>query len=386
MVKVEGKGKQGAGQAKAGVPVDPYRAHVFPNRMREQRRRLGYPKLLRLSAEIPEIPYVRLSKIERGEVVARPDELRRIGAALGIAATDLLLDIDAPGFDIADWARPFSEGELVDLEEERFAVLLGAALRARRTSDPTLTIAAVERDFGLPPVNLSRIENAQKPFGRWNAATRQALYRLFDVAGEHALRALVEARHAQGVLEPFLSGIADPAMRHARSSARIAELAQAIRSDTPLERAAPAVPPPPAVADVAPQAPTVPLLPVSSATLRMVPVRGAPLPNGLIADSATDDQVEAPTAAGPRSFGLKVCRATLGAGLPAQATVIADPDRFPAPGGLVALREAEGWRLLSVGSSRDGRMIGYSSNPDIEVPLDDCDPARLAAVVGASFL
>jgi hypothetical protein len=66
---------------------------------------------------------------------------------------------------------------------------------------------------------------------------------------------------------------------------------------------------------------------------------GAPLPQGLIADTATGEKAEAPHAAGPRAFGLKVCRATLGGGLPGQAVVIVDPDRSPAPGGLAALRE-----------------------------------------------
>ena len=147
MASANGKGKMRAGSA--GEPmIDFYRAIVFPNRVREQRQRHGFAKLLRLSAGIPEIPYIRLSKIERGEVVARPDELRRIAAALGIAPADLLLDIDSPDFDIAAWAEPFSDGAQIDLKEERFAVLLGAALRARRTLDPALTIAMIERDFG----------------------------------------------------------------------------------------------------------------------------------------------------------------------------------------------------------------------------------------------
>ena len=82
MASANGKGKMRAGSA--GEPmIDFYRAIVFPNRVREQRQRHGFAKLLRLSAGIPEIPYIRLSKIERGEVVARPDELRRIAAALG---------------------------------------------------------------------------------------------------------------------------------------------------------------------------------------------------------------------------------------------------------------------------------------------------------------
>lgn len=369
MSGANGKGKMRVGSASEPM-IDYYRTIVFPNRMREQRQRHGLAKLLRLSAKIPEIPYIRLSKIERGEVVARPDELRRVAAALGIAPAELLLDIDAADFDIAAWAAPFGDGVQLDLEEERFAVLLGAALRARRTLDPMLTIAAIERDFGLPPVNLSRVENAQKPFGRWNAAIHRALFALFGVADEAALRAEVEQRHAAGTLDAFLATIANPETRIARTRERIAELTAA------LDEAPPAAPAP-AVA--------LPLAgPVGA--VRLLPVFGTPLPQGLIGNQPTGETVEAPHIAGPRAFGIKVCRATLGGGLPAQATVVADPDRLPLPGGLAALREGDGWRLLSVASGRDGRMIGYSVNPDMEVALDDCDPASLAAIVSAVFL
>lgn len=369
MASTNGKGKTRAGSA--GEPViDFYRAIVFPNRMREQRQRHGFAKLLRLSAKIPEIPYIRLSKIERGEVVARPDELRRIAASLGIKPADLLLDIDAPSFNIAAWAEPFGDGAELDLEAERFAVLLGAALRARRTLDPALTIAVIERDFGLPPVNLSRVENAQKHFARWNATVRDALFALFGVANEAALRSDVEQRHASGQLDSFLASIANPDARHARTRERIADLAAALEGE--------AGAPLPAQATLPPAGPV--------AALHLLPVYGAPRPNGLIGHQPTGETVEAPHIAGPRAFGLKVGRAPLGGGLPAQSTVVADPDRLPVPGGLAALREGEDWRLLSVGSSRDGRMIGYSVNPDLEVPLDDCDPANLAAIVSAVFL
>ncbi|MBQ1497566.1 MAG: helix-turn-helix transcriptional regulator [Sphingomonas sp.] len=372
MASANGRGKMRAGPA--GEPmIDFYRAIVFPNRVREQRQRHGFAKLLRLSARIPEIPYIRLSKIERGEVVARPDELRRVAAALGIAPADLLLDIDAADFDIAAWAEPFSDGAQIDLKEERFAVLLGAALRARRTLDPALTIALIERDYGLPPVNLSRVENAQKPFSRWNTAVQRALFALFGVADEPALRAEVEKRRATGALDAFLATIANPETRIARTRERVAELLAALREEAPAPAAVPAATPLP-----------LPGAPVTA--IRLLPVFGAPLPHGLIGHQPTGKTVEAPHIAGPRAFGLKVCRATLGGGLPAQAIVVADPDRLPVPGGLAALREEEGWRLLSVASGRDGRMIGYSINPDMEVSLDDCDPARLAAIVSAVFL
>jgi len=369
MAMARGNGKrQGGARAPAGdVPVDLYRCFVFPNRMREQRRAAGHAKLLRLATAIPEIPYIRLSKIERGEVVPRAEEIRRIATALRIAPAELLLDVDAPGFDIATWALPFVEGT-PDLAEERFAVLLAAALRARRAGDPALTIAAIERDYGLAPVNLSRIENAAKTFDRWNAATHHALYQLLRVTDDVELRTQIAALHAGGALDGFLAGIAGPADRHARTRARIAELSAALQDGEPV------------------QAPVVAPLPMAGAvSIRLVPVLGTPLANGLIADTPTPEKAEAPHAAGPRAFGLKVCRATLGGGLPGQTVVIVDPDRFPAPGGLAALREEAGWRLLSVGSDREGRMIGYSSNPELEIALDDCDPAHLAALVGAIF-
>ena len=368
MAKGNGK-RQGSARAAVGeVPVDLHRCFDFPTRMRERRRAAGHARLLRLASAIPDLPYIRLSKIERGEVVPRAEELRRIAAALNIAPADLLIDVDAPGFDIAAWAEPFVDGVPTDLAEERFAVLLAAALRARRAGDPALTIAAIERDYGLAPVNLSRIENAQKTFDRWNAVTQHALYQLLRVADETELRDSVAALYAGGALDDMLPHIAGPAARHARTRARIAEIAAALRAG-----------------DALPNPVVAPLRVTGAVSIRLVPVLGAPLAQGLIADTATTEKVEAPHAAGPRAFGLKVCRATLGGGLPGQAVVIVDPDRFPSPGSLAALREEAGWRLLSVGSDRDGRMIGYSSNPELEVVLDDCDPARLAALVSAIF-
>lgn len=349
------------------VPIDLYRGFVFPNRMREQRLAHGHAKLLRLAASIPEIPYIRLSKIERGEVVPRTDELRRIAAALDVAPSELLLDIDARGFDIAAWAAPFVDHTPPDLDNECFAVLLAAAVRARRTGDPTLTIAAIERDYGIPPVNLSRIEHAQKTFDRWNRTTQQALLQFFDVPSEAKLRAHVAALHAAGALDTFVGTVANPVARHDRSRARITELASALSEPETLT-----------------PAPSIGTGPVAM-PVRLVPVLGAPLPDGLIGDMPTPEKVEAPHSAGPRAFGLRTCRATLGGGLPGQAIVIADPDRFPVPGGLAALHEEAGWRLLSVGVGRDGRMMGYSSHPDLEVALDDRDPERLAAIVAAIF-
>ncbi|MHA6720076.1 helix-turn-helix domain-containing protein [Sphingomonas sp. RS6] len=359
--------------------VDLNRSIVFPNRLREQRRQRGFPKLLRLASVVPEIPYIRLSKIERGEVVARADELRRIAAALRIAPADLLIDIDAPGFDIAAWAEPFRDNAAPDIDEARFAVLLAAATRARRMRDPDLTISAVERDYALAPVNLSRVENAQKPFARWNASVQASLFALFGVDNEIALRDAIERQFGAGELDEALDQVTDTSGRLARNSARIADLKAQLAVDAPVPVDGGAA----VASGVSPLAPhAVPPGPPR----RDLTVHGSPLGQGLIAETASVDTVEAPSNAGPRAFALRVCRATLGAGLPAQAITIVDPDRQPMPGGIAALREETGWRLLSVGADRDGRTIGYSLHPELEVALDECEPSRLAAVIAAVFV
>ncbi len=376
-VPAEGKGRA----APADIVLDRYRAFIFPNRIREQRRRRGHQKLMALSALLPDIPYIRLSKIERGEVVARADELQRIGRALDVPPRDLLSDVAQPGFDIATWAQPFLDGRPWEQDEDRMAVMLGAALRVRRNNDRTLTIATLDRDYGLPAVILSRIENAQKTLDRWNEATIASLCRLFDVADGEGLRREVAEQYRRGELDGYVTSIADPEARMARTRQRIDELAAELgahASRTPKPKAArgsnapstkaatPAPPPAPAQSDG-------------------LVVYGATLPGGLIANVATDARIDAPRQAGPRAFGLRVCRATLGAGLPASAIVVADPDRAPTVGGLAVIRNESGYRLVTVTFDRTGATKGYSLAPDLEINLDELDPADVFAVISAVF-
>lgn len=358
------------------VMVDTHREFVFPNRVRELRRRRGLTTLLGLSALISDIPYIRLSKIERGEVFARATELQAIAAALEVAPDALLLDIDAPDFDLARWAEPFRD-QSVDAGELQFAIKLAAAIKVRRAGDRALTVAALERDYGIPPVILSRLENAQKPLDRWNAATVQAVCRLLGADNPRALRAAVEARWRDGALDGVVETIADPAARIAKSRARIA----ALRAELGGGAAAVAEPeasPPRARGRAAP--------PVETTPVRVLPVLGAPKPGGLIDPVPQPGPgVEAPAAAGPRAFALRVCRPTLGPGLPAHGIVVADPDAWPAAGGLAVLREPEGDRLVSIGFDRNGAMRGISLNPDLDIPLDARDPSDIAAVLAVVF-
>jgi hypothetical protein len=349
------------------VRFDPLRAFVFPNGLRAARRQAGIAKLLQLSRNIPEIPYIRLSKIERGEVFARTDELLGIAALLGIAPIDLLIDVEDPAFDLSEWAAPFIDGE-IDPAEESFAVLLGAALHMRRASDRTLSVALLNERYGLPPVIVSRIENASKTLDRWNDQVVDALLRIFDLRSVAALRRHIHALHAEGRLDAWLDSVSNPELRWEKTRVRVADLRRELAEGA--VAALSAAPP-------APRGETI--------ALPLLPVFGCPLPDGLVAPVATGEKVPGSARAGPRAYGLRIGRPTLGGGLPGNAVVIVDPDRFPSSGGLAVVREGANRRLLTVTVDRRGAMIGYSENPDHEVAIDRLDPADVAAVVGACF-
>lgn len=352
------------------VRFDPLRAFVFPNNLREARRRAGNAKLLQLSQKIPETPYIRLSKIERGEVFARADELVRIAALLAMPPADLLIDVDDPAFDLTDWAAPFIDGE-IDPVEESFAVLLGAALHMRRATDRTLTVALLSERFGLPPVIVSRIENACKTLDRWNDHVVDGLLRVFDLRSVSALRRTIHALHGEGRLDPYLDSVSNPELRREKTRIRVADL----RRELVEGKASPVQAPP---AAPSPQ-------PCETVALPLLPVFGCPLPDGLVAPVATGERVTGPSRAGPRAYGLRIGRPTLGGGMPGNAIVIVDPDRFPSSGGLAVVREGPNRRLLTVTVDRRGAMMGYSENPDHEVAIDRLDPADVAAVIGACF-
>lgn len=370
------------------IIFDPYRSFVFPNRIRELRGRHGFPTLLALATALPEIPYIRLSKIERGEVVARADEIVRIAGLLHVAPGELLIDVDDPAFDIEAWSEPFQDGKAADEAEEKFAVLLAAAMRARRTRAADLTIATIERDYGIPPVILSRIENALKKLDRWNDATLRGICRLFGVGDEQALRARIEEQYRQGLLDDFVGIVADPAARLEKTRSRIGQLRSELDLVSgPVARLQQSEPRP-----VDPRSDRVGTArngladQTGAEKLRLLPVVGAPLPGGLIAPVETGSVVEAPRSAGPRAFGLRICRPTLGAGLPGNAVVVVDPDVFPSSGGLAAVRELGNYRLLAVTFDLNGAMIGRSVNPSLEVALDTIDPSDVAAIISASFI
>lgn len=361
-------------------PVDPFRAIVFPNRVREWRQRAGFARLLPFSGRIADIPYIRLSKIERGEVVPRAHELRRIAGVLGIRPEDLLLDLEAPHFSIERWATPFNDRRAPDHSEEAFAQELAAAIRLRRQGDRSLTIAAIERRFGIAPVTLSRIENAQRPFARWNPTTQEAIFALLEVRDEPALRAALALLASDGALAPMIAAMQNPTARRERMRERLV----ALRAE--LTGPHGSVPEPGTL---------------GGAGLRRLAVFGAAVGEGRVARTPTAITIADSSGAGARAFALRVCRATLGGGLPGNAIVIVDPDRYPLAGGLAVVRErdaeadgpnmsegasVESYRIVAVTVDRDGRLCGYSTTPAIEIPLDTRPAEDLGAIVAAYFV
>ena len=363
------------------IPVDPHRNFIFPNQIREYRLKNGERTILGFSKRIAEIPYIRLSKIERGEVVARPREMRLIAAALQIADPKaLLVDLDDPGFSLDAWAASYLDVKSFDREEEQFSVLLGAMFRALRSGEPSLTIAALEERYGLPPVVLSRIENAKKTFDRWNGPTQNVICRIFGAEDAGGLRKLVWDRYRNGDLDEHLSSVSSIRKRESQIRERMASLREKLLQDIDGGTQAES-----SVERQGPIEGTAPADPAPSEPLRYLRISGRPLPAGLISDVATSDVVEAPATAGPQAYALRVSRPTLGLGLPATSICIVDPDVYPSAGDLCVVQFNEGFRILAVVQGRDGSMQGCSLSPEFEVALDDLDPARVAGVIAAYF-
>jgi hypothetical protein len=303
--------------------------------------------------------------------VAKAYELQRIAAVLGIEATDLLVDVEAPDFSLALWANMRGEVARVEREDEELAMLLAAAFRAKRAAQGDLTLATLQSRYGLPAVIVSRIENAAKPLFRWNGTTLGSVCKMLGVGKPAQLSAYLRREHEKGVLEPWLARIPGAEDRAERTRARIRVLRQelarlpallAVPLDGPVGRqAAGRV----AMSDILP---------------RMLEISGAPLADGLIHRTPGDQQVAAPAGSGANAYALRMCRPSLGAAIPGHATLIVDPDRFPFHGGIAVLKEGEGLRVLTVTTDREGHLIGHSLHPEKQIVLDVTPPGDLAMV------
>lgn len=323
------------------IATDPFRTILFPNAVRERRIAAGFPSLLRFAALVPRIPYIRLSKIERGEVFARAWELREIANALNMNdPADLFIDVESRAFSMRNWARTHNGMPRLNPEMDELAVLLAAAMRERRASDPALTLTQLHADYGLPAVVLSRIENAAKPFDRWNGATAASLCALFGVADMRALAALLRQRHDMGSLAHWLDHVPGAKSREEKTRQRI----HALRTEL---NAAPALD---IGRDVFPS-----------------DARSAETPIARLDCHA-----------------VRVKRDLSAIAIPAGGTLIVDPARPIKLGGLVILQEGGAVHLLTVTAGHEGRLYGriHDAGGECgeEMPLDTTQPCHLAAV------
>lgn len=356
------------------IPVDPYRAILFPNAIRQKRQRAGIASLLALSELLPSIPYIRLSKLERGEVFARATELIEIARVIGMDdADELLVDVEEDNYSIGHWVRSRGEIPSFNREAEELAILLAAAFRARRARDPSLTLATLQENHGLAAVIVSRIENAVKPFNRWNGDIMTSLCTLFAVKDRVALSALLREQYEDGVLAEWIARIAGAADREARTRERF----RALRAELKLR-------PSGAQSDAH-------IRPSSSAhryhegNPPILQIVGVPLGDGLLEPFPNPQHIAPPPDTGPKAYALRMCRASLGAVIPGGAVLIVDPDRYPVHGGLAVLDEGAGLRVLTVTTDYEGHLHGHSSNPKKDIPLDAVEPSALAAVTAVLF-
>ncbi len=355
----------------SAIAVDPYRSIAFPNAIRQMRQRAGIASLLALSELLPGIPYIRLSKIERGEVFARAAELIEIARVIGLDDPGaLLVDVEDEAYSIESWAR--SRGEIASFsrETEELAILLAAAFRRRRAHDPALTLAALQQHYGLAAVIVSRIENAVKPFNRWNGDIMTSLCALFAAEDRMALSAFLREQHEDGVLAEWIARIAGANEREERTRERMSALRTQLDH---LQRGAKASPLP---------ASPRPCPPEGGRQLLIV---GVPLGDGLIEPFPNPQHIAPPPGSGANAYALRMCRASLGAAIPGGAVLIVDPDRYPVNGGLAVLSEGAGLRVLVVSTDGEGHLHGRSSNPPKDIALDAVEPSALAMVTAVLF-
>ena len=324
-----------------------------------------------------------MSKIERGEVLPKPQEIDILAKYLRVNPLDFLLDIDNARFNISDWAKPFCKEVETPSDGDVLAIFLGAAVRMKRLANPLLTIATMEREFGIQAVNLSRIENATKPLEKISARLRQMLINFFNVTDEEALKLKLGAFFEAGMLDPYIGDIRNPVQRMARTARHSSFLrtffSGKIENDLTLGKR---------VEGTAESNITSHHSEYRSerrAIIRTGLVYGSPLNDGTVKKTPVGKAVQIPESAGPNAWAMLVCRPTLGLGLPGRTVVIVDPDQFPNAGSLAVIDEGDRYRLVAVSIDKDGELRGYSERPAADIPIEGIEASRIHAVVAAIF-
>lgn len=180
------------------------RTTIFPNNLREIRRKKGYESLQDFTAafDFGKLTYTRVAKIERGQVIPRSSEVIDLAKALKVDPIELFIDFTDDSFDSEQWARENVEAKLKFRGGDRDDMRIGAAMRLRRLS-LKLSTTALDR-FGMPSATASRIENAERPIERWDLRTHKSMYRLFGARSMKSVLAMVDEYDEAGKLAPMM--------------------------------------------------------------------------------------------------------------------------------------------------------------------------------------
>ena len=358
------------------------RGVVFPNNVRELRRKKGFETLRDFNPET-DVSYTRLAKIERGEIYPTPDEMLTLANALNVGVGSLLVDTSDPSFNPEIWAREHIEASLENRGGDFEAMKLGAAMRVRRLSLGLSTTNL--KDFGLPAATASRIENAERPINRWNRDVLKSIASFFKMKSIVEVQKYVDEMHAEGMLDDMLynlfsseaieerrrkrlKALLSQVPADARSQAILANLDSHPKSFRPQKAkdagSSESVPVPAAQSGQSSiyggEEPARPEKPKLSATLKVL---GKALPGGRINLDASDSVVVRPSGAGKDAFALRVPRASLGPGLPVGAVIVADPSVRVKNGNLAVIRNQKGnlAAIASIDIDQDGEMWALTS-------------------------
>ena len=203
------------------------RTTVFPNKLRDLRRKAGYEMLTDFIREtgLKDINYTRLAKIERGQIFARPDEVIEIAKLLNVEPMSLFIDTVEKDFDRESWARDHTEASLTFRGGTREDMRIGAAMRIRRR-ELGLSTTDLKKKYGMPAATASRIENAERPFHRWPDKIRKATAKMMGGASMRDIARTVTAYEQEGRLDAMMAELFSQRSLDQRHNASLLALVQ----------------------------------------------------------------------------------------------------------------------------------------------------------------
>lgn len=326
------------------------RSTVFPNAMRDVRLRRGFESLKSFDSQV-DITYTRLAKIERGEIFPTAKEMISISRAMGVPVSSLLIDQKDPAFDREKWARSHIEASLSHRGGGLEDMKLGAAMRVCRLALGNSTTDM--KGFGLPAATVSRIENADRPFDRWDAQTQKGIAQVLATFGGASIKGYTGIR--KKVNEMYKAGILDPQLHHLFSKEAIEE-----RNNRKLK----------ALLEELPEGKRVSKLlnDLQESENDISILVGTKNDDGSFTVHSSSQKVAPPIGAGRNSIALEVVEPVLGPGLPKGTVIVADPEQEVSDGDVAIILNSSRTeaKLLSIAKDKNG-LVGFSMA--IEKPI-----------------